>query len=74
MESQSTYELVRTWAGAGGLVFMVAVFIGIVAYALWPGNRKKFDRLAQLPLLDDDKPADPKKAENGKTDSTETGR
>lgn len=74
MESETTYELVRTWAGAGGLVFMVAVFIGIVAYALWPANKKKFDRLAQLPLLDDDDPEESKKAENGKTDSTETGR
>lgn len=62
MESQSTYELVRTWASAGGLVFMVVLFAGIVAYALWPKNKKKFDRLAHLPLQDDDKPADSKKS------------
>ena len=84
MESGTTYDLVRTWAGAGGLIFMVALFIGIVAYALWPANKKKFDRLAHLPLQDDDALHDPKKAdggkahetkaEDGKSESTETGR
>ncbi|NBG94682.1 CcoQ/FixQ family Cbb3-type cytochrome c oxidase assembly chaperone [Pyruvatibacter mobilis] len=28
-------------------------FIGVIAYALWPGNRNRFDRAAQLPLEDD---------------------
>ena len=31
----------------------VGVFIVIVAYALWPRNRTKFDAAAQIPLRDD---------------------
>lgn len=74
MENDTLYSLVRAWAGAGGLVFMVILFVGIVAYALWPGNKKKFDHLAQLPLQDDDKPKAPETAEDGKRKSTETGQ
>jgi len=31
----------------------VAVFLGIVAYAIWPGNRKTFDDAAKMPLRED---------------------
>ena len=31
----------------------VAVFIAIVAYALWPRNRTKFDTAARIPLRED---------------------
>ena len=30
-------------------VLSFTVFIGIVAFAIYPGNRKRFDRAAQLP-------------------------
>jgi cytochrome c oxidase cbb3-type subunit 4 len=47
---------VSTFAQTWGLVFLVVMFVVAVAYALWPKNKKKFDRAAQLPLDDDDKP------------------
>lgn len=50
MDSETTYSLVRTWFGTGGLILMVVLFAGVLAYALWPSNKKKFDRLAKLPL------------------------
>jgi cytochrome c oxidase cbb3-type subunit IV len=31
----------------------VGVFIAIVAYALWPRNRTRFDKAARVPLQDD---------------------
>jgi cytochrome c oxidase cbb3-type subunit IV len=31
----------------------VAIFLGILAYALWPGNREKFDEAARMPLRED---------------------
>jgi len=31
----------------------VAIFLAILAYALWPGNRRAFDDAAQLPLRED---------------------
>lgn len=39
-------EFARSW----GLVYLVAVFAAAVLYALWPGNRSKFERAARLPL------------------------
>jgi len=58
MEPETTYSLVRAWAGAGGLVLMVIVFVIVLVYALRPANKKKFDRLAHLPLQDGDGPED----------------
>jgi cytochrome c oxidase cbb3-type subunit 4 len=31
----------------------VAVFLGILAYALWPGNGERFDDAANMPLRED---------------------
>jgi cytochrome c oxidase cbb3-type subunit 4 len=46
---------------------MVVLFTAVVAYALWPANKKKFDRMAKLPLEDKD-PEDSRKKD------TETGQ
>ncbi|PKQ08972.1 MAG: CcoQ/FixQ family Cbb3-type cytochrome c oxidase assembly chaperone [Alphaproteobacteria bacterium HGW-Alphaproteobacteria-12] len=77
MESETTYALVRTWATVGGLIFMVAAFLGILAYALWPSNKKVFDHMASLPL--EDEPLDARQGDSGKSgnpdqEKTETGR
>jgi cbb3-type cytochrome oxidase subunit 3 len=37
-------------------VFLVAAFVLAVAYALWPGNRKGFDRAARRPLEEEAAP------------------
>lgn len=43
------YEFIRSlWS-----VWLMALFLGIVAYALWPRNRKKFDEQSRIPLEDD---------------------
>lgn len=47
------YDEIRSIGGAIGLVMLFIGFIGVIAYALWPGNRNRFDRAAQLPLEDD---------------------
>ena len=31
----------------------VVIFIGILAYALWPANRETFDEAARMPLRED---------------------
>ncbi|MCZ7657474.1 MAG: cbb3-type cytochrome c oxidase subunit 3 [Xanthobacteraceae bacterium] len=31
----------------------VILFVAIVAYALWPRNKKKFDAAARMPLRED---------------------
>lgn len=47
------YETMRTFAATWGLIGLMALFIGAVAYALWPRNRGKFDRASRLPLEDE---------------------
>ncbi len=53
-----TYETASVFSQTVVLVLFVAAFVAIVAYVFWPGNKKKFDEAAQLPLDDDDKPDD----------------
>jgi len=50
MDYQSATVLSQTVA----LVFFIALFLGIIVYVFWPGNKKKFDEAAQLPLEDND--------------------
>lgn len=53
MEYETAAAFARTW----GLVFLVVLFIGVLAYALWPRNRERFRKAARIPLEDE--------AENG---------
>ena len=39
-----------------GLVYLVALSIGIIAYAFWPSLAKRFDRAANSIIDDEDKP------------------
>ncbi|MBX3445317.1 MAG: cbb3-type cytochrome c oxidase subunit 3 [Parvibaculaceae bacterium] len=71
MEDATTYDVVRTWFGTGGLILLVVLFGIILVYALRPSNKQKFDRMARLPLKDDE-PAENGKPEAGKKD-TESG-
>lgn len=48
-----TYETLRAFSGTFGLIFLVVMFTGAVIYAFLPGNKKRFDEAAQLPLDDD---------------------
>ncbi|MBJ7408920.1 MULTISPECIES: cbb3-type cytochrome c oxidase subunit 3 [unclassified Phenylobacterium] len=51
-----TYETVATFAQQGGTVFFGLIFAAGVGYALWPRHKQAFQRLAQLPLEDDEAP------------------
>ena len=42
-------EFARSW----GLVYLVVLFAGVVVWAMWPRNRKKFDEAARIPLRED---------------------
>jgi len=48
-----TFEDVRAFAGTYGLIYFIVLFAGVLVYALWPGNKKKFDDAARLPLKED---------------------
>jgi len=47
------YENLASFAATYGLVYFIILFVGVLAYALWPGNKRKFDRAARLPLKED---------------------
>lgn len=34
-------------------IWLMLLFTGILVYAMWPGNRSKFERASQIPLKDD---------------------
>ncbi len=48
-----TYQDVSEFAGTYGLVYLFLLFIGMVIYALWPGNKKRFDAASKIPLRED---------------------
>jgi cytochrome c oxidase cbb3-type subunit IV len=49
-----TYDTLATFAKSWGLVYLLLVFFGGLAYALWPRNKATFDRAARMPLEKDD--------------------
>jgi cytochrome c oxidase cbb3-type subunit 4 len=42
-------EFAQTW----GLVYFVAIFLVVVAYAYWPSRKQHFEDAARLPLEED---------------------
>jgi cytochrome c oxidase cbb3-type subunit 4 len=38
----------------------VALFIGVLVYAFWPGNKKRFEKAARPPLEKDSEPEEEK--------------
>ena len=49
-----TYEAVAMFAQQGGTIYFGLIFAGGLTYALWPRHKEAFNRLAQLPLEDDE--------------------
>lgn len=48
-----TYALLAAIAQQLGVLFFMTAFLAIVAYALWPKNRERFDDAARIPLKED---------------------
>ena len=51
-----TYEAVARFAQQGGTIYFGLIFFAGLIYALWPRHKQAFQRLAQLPLEDDEAP------------------
>ncbi len=49
----STYKLLAQIAQSVGVIYFMAMFLAVVAYALWPSNKERFDEAAQIPLKED---------------------
>jgi cytochrome c oxidase cbb3-type subunit IV len=48
-----TYEQVAGMTQVAALIFFIVLFAGVVAYAFWPGNKKRFEKDARIPLEKD---------------------
>jgi cytochrome c oxidase cbb3-type subunit 4 len=53
-----THESAIELSQIAALILFIALFAAVLLYVFWPGNKKKFDEAAKLPLEDedDDKP------------------
>ena len=51
-----TYEQVASISQVVALLFFVALFAAVLVYAFWPGNKKRFEEAAKLPLEKDPEP------------------
>ena len=47
------YNELANFAQTWGLLYFVAIFIGILIYVMWPKNKKRFDDAANIPLRED---------------------
>jgi cytochrome c oxidase cbb3-type subunit 4 len=48
-----TYQAVAEFAQTWGLAYFVAMFAGVLLYALWPSRKRQFDEAAHIPLRED---------------------
>jgi len=47
------YETMTLIAQMSGMFFCIALFVAVLAYALWPSNWERFERAAGSALRDD---------------------
>lgn len=48
-----SYDDIAALSGTVGLIFFIVLFLAVLVYALWPGNKRKFDDAARIPLKED---------------------
>jgi cytochrome c oxidase cbb3-type subunit IV len=46
-------DFVSYFVGTVWTPIFLAIFVGVLVYAMWPANRKKFDDAARTPLRED---------------------
>jgi len=51
-----SYDFAAMLAKTFGLFWLLAMALGVVVYAYWPKNRKRFDQAAQIVLREEDRP------------------
>lgn len=50
------HQTLTAFAKSWGLFYLIALSLGVLAYALWPSNRKRFDRAKKSILDPHDRP------------------
>jgi len=54
VDHSSIVGFAKSW----GLFYLMALAVGVLIYAFWPGNRKRFDRAKHSILDKDDRPGE----------------
>jgi cytochrome c oxidase cbb3-type subunit 4 len=49
-------DAIVAFSKSWGLFYLIALAVGVVIYAYWPANRKRFDRAKKSIFNKDDKP------------------
>ena len=62
-----TYHDVAAFTQSFSLLLFFVLFIGVVIYALWPGNRKVFERASRMPLDNDEHDPSTQQEPGGRT-------
>lgn len=52
------HESIVAFAKSWGLFYLIAMAVGVLVYALWPSNRKRFDRAKKSIFDPNDRPGD----------------
>lgn len=52
IDHQTLVGIAKSW----GLFYFIAFAIGVMIYAMWPSNRKRFNQAKNSILDEDDKP------------------
>jgi cytochrome c oxidase cbb3-type subunit IV len=53
MRLAMNYDQVASVSQVVALIFFVVLFAAVLLYAFWPGNKKRFEEAAKLPLEKD---------------------
>ena len=48
-----TFDSVSRFAQTWGLIYLLAMFVVVLVYAMRPGAKKKFEDAARIPLKED---------------------
>jgi cytochrome c oxidase cbb3-type subunit 4 len=51
----ATYESLRQFADSWGLVYMLGIFVVMMAMLFWRGAKQHAQEAARIPLMDDDR-------------------
>lgn len=49
-----TYESAQAIFGMIGLILFIVLFLVVLAFTFWPGNKKGFDEASRIPLERDE--------------------
>jgi len=49
-----TYESITSVSALVGLFIFIGLFIAVLVFVFWPGNKKGFDEASRIPLEKDD--------------------